>query len=184
MILRQMFRKVRVKSTGDTDLLPGQLVDRLGFEDINAKVSESNGVPATAQPVLLGVTKASLNTESVLSASSFQHTITVLSEAAIAGKRDDLFGLKENVIIGKLIPAGTGFRERRISPLEGFGTGKRGHRLNEDIRLDDEELVEAEEFEEMLVAKGGRPGADVEEEEAPAAVATEVAEEAEVQGLR
>lgn len=177
MILRQMFRKVRVKSTGDTDLLPGQLVDRLAFEDINAKVLETTGVPATAQPVLLGVTKASLNTESFLSASSFQHTITVLSEAAIAGKRDDLFGLKENVIIGKLIPAGTGFRDRKVSPLEGFGSGKRGHRLNEDIRLDDEELVEAEEFEEMLVTKGGVHEAEVEDEETPAAVTTEVVEE-------
>ncbi len=167
MILRQMFRKVRVKSTGDSDLLPGQLVDRLAFEDINAKILENNGVPATGQPVLLGVTKASLNTESFLSASSFQHTITVLSEAAIAGKRDDLLGLKENVIIGKLIPAGTGFRERKFAGIESVGVpGRRGHRLNEDIRLEDEELAEAEEFEEMLVAKNG---GEAEEEEEPAA---------------
>lgn len=177
MILRQMFRKVRVKSTGDTDLLPGQLVDRFTFEDINTKILENAGVPATAQPVLLGVTKASLNTESFLSASSFQHTITVLSEAAIAGKRDDLIGLKENVIIGKLIPAGTGFRERKPLATETIATvSKRGHRLNEDIRLDDEELVEAEEFEEMLV-KGGVPEAEAEVDEEGATVAPPAGEE-------
>jgi DNA-directed RNA polymerase subunit beta' len=166
MILRQMFRMVRVKSTGDTDLLPGQLVDRLAFEDVNACVNERGGVPATAQPILLGVTKASLNTESFLSASSFQHTINVLSEAAIAGRRDDLFGLKENVIIGKLIPAGTGFRTRKMANLDDArGTaGRRGHRLDEDIRLEDEELAEAEEFEEMLVAQNGR-AAEAEEGE-------------------
>jgi DNA-directed RNA polymerase subunit beta' len=156
MILRQMFRLVRVKATGDSDLLPGQMVDRLSFEDINRKIVERGGVPATAQPVLLGITKASLNTESFLSASSFQHTISVLSDAAIAGKRDNLYGLKENVIIGKLIPAGTGFRARKTADLmESLGTtGRRGYRLNEDIRLEDEELAEAEEFEEVLVPAG------------------------------
>jgi DNA-directed RNA polymerase subunit beta' len=156
MILRQMFRLVRVKSTGDSDLLPGQMVDRLSFEDINAKITERGGVPATGQPILLGVTKASLNTESFLSASSFQHTISVLSDAAIAGRRDNLYGLKENVIIGKLIPAGTGFRARKSADLmESLGTsGRRGHRLNEDIRLEDEELEEAEEFEEARVMTG------------------------------
>jgi DNA-directed RNA polymerase subunit beta' len=185
MILRQMFRKVRIKSTGDTDLLPGQLVDRLVFEDINAKVVERGNVPAAGQPVLLGVTKASLNTESFLSASSFQHTITVLSEAAIAGKRDELYGLKENVIIGKLIPAGTGFRARKSMQAESLDTlGRRGHRLNEDIRLEDEELAEAEEFEEMLVARGGIPQIDAEEEAAvttATAVADDEAEEPEAQ---
>ncbi|MEW5718755.1 MAG: DNA-directed RNA polymerase subunit beta', partial [Chloroflexota bacterium] len=157
MILRQMFRMVRVKSTGDTDLLPGQLVDRLAFENVNNQVTERGGVTATAQPVLLGVTKASLNTESFLSASSFQHTINVLSEAAIAGRRDDLYGLKENVIIGKLIPAGTGFRARKAADLTEVAgiRGRRGHRLSEDIRLEDEELAEAEEFEALLVARNG-----------------------------
>ena len=164
MILRQMFRMLRVKSTGDSDLLPGQLVDRLAFEDINAKISDRGGQPATGQPILLGVTKASLNTESFLSASSFQHTINVLSEAAIGGRRDNLYGLKENVIIGKLIPAGTGFRNRKGADLmDSLGTlGRRGHRLNEDIRLEDDEMVEAEEFEELLVTKEP-PQADDEE---------------------
>ncbi len=110
IMIRKMLSKVQVTSSGDTDLLPGELVDRLVLQDINEKMSAEGKRPATAAPVLLGVTKAALSTDSFLSASSFQHTIKVLAGAAIEGKRDDLFGLKENVIIGKLIPAGTGFR--------------------------------------------------------------------------
>ncbi len=105
IIIRQMLRKVRIDSPGDTELLPGELVDRFVYEDINAKVLAEGGEPATAQPMLLGITKASLNTDSFLSAASFQETTRVLTEAAIAGKTDKLLGLKENVIIGKLIPA-------------------------------------------------------------------------------
>jgi DNA-directed RNA polymerase subunit beta' len=104
-----MLNKVQVKRSGDTELLPDDLVNRLEFADVNAEVIAAGGEPASAVPVLLGVTKAALNTESFLSAASFQHTIKVLSAAAVAGKRDELLGLKENVIIGKLIPAGTGF---------------------------------------------------------------------------
>jgi len=104
-IVRQMLRKVRIDSPGDSELLPGELVDRFVYEDINAKVLAEGGEPATAQPVLLGITKASLNTDSFLSAASFQETTRVLTEAAVAGKTDKLLGLKENVIIGKLIPA-------------------------------------------------------------------------------
>ncbi len=106
IIVRQMLRKVRVDSPGDTDLLPGELVDRFAYEEINAKVLAEGGEPATAQTVLLGITKASLNTESFLAAASFQETTRVLTEAAVAGKIDRLFGLKENVIIGRLVPAG------------------------------------------------------------------------------
>jgi DNA-directed RNA polymerase subunit beta' len=113
VIVRQMLRKVRVESPGDTDLLPGEMVDRFNYEEINAKVLAEGGEPATAQPVLLGVTKASLNTESFLAAASFQETTRVLTEAAIQGKIDRLLGLKENVIIGKLIPAGTGLAKRK-----------------------------------------------------------------------
>lgn len=163
MILRQMFRRVRVKSTGDTDFLPGQLVDRLAFEDVNEKITEAGGIPATAHPILLGVTKASLSTDSFLSASSFQHTISVLSQAAIEGKRDDLYGLKENVIIGKLIPAGTGFRERRradIAEMKIGTMGRLGHKLDEDIRLEDEELAEVEALDEELI---GEVEAEIEE---------------------
>jgi DNA-directed RNA polymerase subunit beta' len=113
VIVRQMLRKVRVDSAGDTELLPGELVDRFGYEDINAKVLAEGGEPATAQTVLLGVTKASLNTDSFLAAASFQETTRVLTEAAIQGSTDRLAGLKENVIIGKLIPAGSGVARRR-----------------------------------------------------------------------
>ena len=106
VIARQMLRKLRVDQPGDTELLPGELVDRFEFEDKNRQVLAEGGEPATALPVLLGVTKASLNTESFLAAASFQETTKVLTEAAISGKVDKLLGLKENVIIGKLIPAG------------------------------------------------------------------------------
>ncbi|MBI2846644.1 MAG: DNA-directed RNA polymerase subunit beta' [Chloroflexi bacterium] len=105
VIIRQMLRKVRVDSPGDTDLLPGELVDRVLYEEINAKVLAEGGEPATAQAVLLGVTKASLNTDSFLAAASFQETTRVLTEAALQGSIDRLRGLKENVIIGRLIPA-------------------------------------------------------------------------------
>ena len=105
IVVRQMLRKVRVDLPGDTDLLPGQLLDRFAFEEVNAKIVAEGGEPATAQPVLLGVTKASLNTESFLAAASFQETTRVLTEAAVAGVVDHLQGPKENVIIGRLIPA-------------------------------------------------------------------------------
>ncbi len=112
IIIRKMLDKVNVTSSGDTEFLPGELVDRLVFAEVNAKVAAQGGRRATANPILLGISKAALNTDSFLSAASFQHTIRVLAGAAIAGKQDNLYGLKENVIIGKLIPAGTGFRGR------------------------------------------------------------------------
>ena len=105
IIVRQMLRRVRVESRGDTELLAGDLIDRFDYEGINAKVLAEGGEPATAQTVLLGITRASLNTSSWLAAASFQETTRVLTEAAIWGKTDKLLGLKENVIIGKLIPA-------------------------------------------------------------------------------
>jgi DNA-directed RNA polymerase subunit beta' len=108
IIVRQMLRKVRIDQPGDSDLLPTELIDRLDFEEVNNRVLAEGGEPATAQTVLLGVTKASLNTSSFLAAASFQETTRVLTEAAINGAKDHLIGLKENVIIGKLIPAGTG----------------------------------------------------------------------------
>ena len=108
IIVRQMLRKVRIDQPGDTEQLPFELIDRFEFEEINNKVLAEGGEPATAETVLLGVTKASLNTSSFLAAASFQETTRVLTEAAINGAKDRLVGLKENVIIGKLIPAGTG----------------------------------------------------------------------------
>jgi DNA-directed RNA polymerase subunit beta' len=113
VIVRQMLRKVRVDSQGDTEMLPGELKDRFQYELSNAKILAEGGEPATATPVLLGVTKASLTTESFLAAASFQETTKVLTDAAIAGEVDRLVGLKENVIIGKLIPSGTGLIARQ-----------------------------------------------------------------------
>ncbi|RME72886.1 MAG: DNA-directed RNA polymerase subunit beta' [Chloroflexi bacterium] len=109
IIVRQMTNKVRIVSGGDSEYLPGELMDFQKFHRMNEKLMAEGKRPATGRPILLGITKAALNTESFLSASSFQHTINVLAQAAIEGKRDDLFGLKENVILGKLIPAGTGY---------------------------------------------------------------------------
>ncbi|MDR1568551.1 MAG: DNA-directed RNA polymerase subunit beta' [Streptococcaceae bacterium] len=117
VMVRQMLRKVRVMDPGDTDLLPGTLMDISDLTDANHETLISGGVPATARPVLLGITKASLETNSFLSAASFQETTRVLTDAAIRGKKDRLLGLKENVIIGKIIPAGTGMlRYRNLEP--------------------------------------------------------------------
>jgi len=111
VIVRQMMRKVKVDDPGDTTLLPGGVVDVFEFADANATVFENGGEPATGKPIILGITKASLSTDSFLSAASFQETTRVLTDAAIKGKTDKLVGLKENVIIGKLIPAGTGMQK-------------------------------------------------------------------------
>ena len=113
VMVRQMLRKVRIIDAADTTLLPGALVDVHVFSDANRAIFKKRKRPATASPVLLGITKASLETESFLSAASFQETTRVLTDAAIKGKRDELLGLKENVIIGKLIPAGTGMPKYR-----------------------------------------------------------------------
>jgi DNA-directed RNA polymerase subunit beta' len=108
VIVRQMMRKVRVNNVGDTDFLVGEQVDRVHFEEVNERMDAAGKERATAEPLLLGITKASLSTESFISAASFQETTKVLTEAAIWGKTDSLHGLKENVIMGRLIPAGTG----------------------------------------------------------------------------
>lgn len=113
VIARQMLKKVRVEDNGDTSMFAGSLVDVHDFEDENERVVAAGGRPATCKRVLLGITKASLATESFLSAASFQETTRVLTEAAVKGKTDELIGLKENVIIGKLIPAGTGMKQYR-----------------------------------------------------------------------
>ena len=105
VIVRQMLKKVRVDSPGDTDMLPGELADRVTYEDANAKVLAEGGEPAMASPALLGVTRASLSTDSFLAAASFQETARVLTESSMNGSVDYLNGLKENVIIGRLIPA-------------------------------------------------------------------------------
>ena len=113
VMVRQMLHKVKIEESGDTDYLPGEYADINSFEAANAKVIENGGEPAVAKPILLGITKASLATDSFLSAASFQETTRVLTDAAIKGKVDPLIGLKENVIIGKLIKAGTGMGRYR-----------------------------------------------------------------------
>jgi DNA-directed RNA polymerase subunit beta' len=118
VIVRQMLRWVRVKEVGDTDFLVDEQVDRFRFEDENARVIAQGGEPAKAEPLLLGITKASLSTDSFISAASFQETTRVLTEAAVSGRVDYLRGLKENVIMGRLIPAGTGMKYYRNFRLE------------------------------------------------------------------
>jgi DNA-directed RNA polymerase subunit beta' len=144
VILRQLFRRVAITGTGDTEFLPGELVDRFRFEDINKAVVEKGGKAARAQPMVLGLTKAALNTESFLAAASFQETTRVLTEAAIRGQKDDLRGLKENVIIGKLIPVGTGFSTNHRPWLEQPITEIQVH-------ADEEFELEAEEGELEIV---------------------------------
>src|SRR3712207_1323262 len=121
IIVRQMLRRITVLESGETNLLPSDLVDRVKFEEENRRVVSEGGTPASGRPELMGITKASLATESWLSAASFQETTRVLTDAAIHGRSDSLRGLKENVIIGKLIPAGTGlerYRNIRVEPTE------------------------------------------------------------------
>jgi len=132
VIVRQMLKKVRVEEAGDTEFLPGTNVDRLDFEEVNAQMVQEDLEPATGEQIMLGITKASLATNSFLSAASFQETTKVLTEAAIKGKIDPLIGLKENVIIGKHIPAGTGMRKYRDI------------RLDSDVDLDDEIMLDEE----------------------------------------
>ena len=131
LIVRQMLQKVRVEENGDSDMLPGTLVDTLDFEDTNEILEKDGKEMATGTQVLLGITKASLATNSFLSAASFQETTKVLTEAAIKGKVDPLIGMKENVIIGKLIPAGTGMKRYRNIKLDSEIDE------NEDIMFDD-----------------------------------------------
>jgi len=125
LIIRQMLKKVRIEDPRDTDFLATQQVDKWKFQKENARVIKKGGKPAQATPLLLGITKASVTTESFISAASFQETTRVLTEAAASGKRDELFGLKENVIVGHLIPAGTGFRDHRDIEVVKVAEGKK-----------------------------------------------------------
>ena len=137
VMIRQMMRKVRITDAGDTDLLPGSAVDVHEFEEANEKVFENGGEPAVARPILLGITKASLETDSFLSAASFQETTRVLTDAAIKGKVDELLGLKENVIIGKLVPAGTGMnRYRNVKVDDGRAGEERAEPGQEAVAVD------------------------------------------------
>ena len=140
VIVRQMMKKIRIEDNGDTELLPGTKVDILDFEDINEEMIAQGKEPAEGKQVMLGITKASLATNSFLSAASFQETTKVLTEAAIKGKVDPLIGLKENVIIGKLIPAGTGMKRYRNVKLD---TGEDEYEMeDDDLMLDETEMSE------------------------------------------
>jgi DNA-directed RNA polymerase subunit beta' len=139
VIVRQMLRWVRIKEVGDTEFLLEDMVDRFRFQDENDRVIAEGGQPAQAEPLLLGITKASLSTESFISAASFQETTRVLTEAAISGKVDYLRGLKENVIMGRLIPAGTGMEFYRSIKLEPDRTLE-----PDDYDYDDEEIPTAD----------------------------------------
>ena len=114
IIVRQMLQKVKISEPGDTTFLVDEQVDRSDFEEENARIMKEGGTPATAYPILQGITKASLQTKSFISAASFQETTRVLTEAAITGKIDRLYGLKENVLVGRLIPAGTGLIMNKV----------------------------------------------------------------------
>ena len=163
VIVRQMLKKIRIEDNGDTEFLPGTLVDVLDFEEENERLIEEGKEPAEGKQVMLGITKASLATNSFLSAASFQETTKVLTEAAIKGKIDPLIGLKENVIIGKLIPAGTGMKQYS------------------NIKLDtDEEEVEFDEMEENEdVTVGEETTEDTEETLTGAVDEVELSEEEE-----
>ena len=138
LIVRQMLQKVRVETNGDSDMLPGTLVDTLDFEDTNELLESEGKEIAEGKQVLLGITKASLATNSFLSAASFQETTKVLTEAAIKGKVDPLIGMKENVIIGKLIPAGTGMKRYRNIKLDSDVNE------NDEIDFDDDSFADEE----------------------------------------
>ena len=150
VIVRQMLKKIRIENSGDTEYLPGTLVDVLDFEEINENLTEQGKEPAEGSQVMLGITKASLATNSFLSAASFQETTKVLTDAAIKGKVDPLIGLKENVLIGKLIPAGTGMRRYRATRLTTDANPVMEAALEEDAVIADEieEVIDAELLEE------------------------------------
>jgi len=187
IIVRQMLRKVTVDTAGDTELLPSELIDRFEFEEVNNRILAEGGEPATAQTVLLGVTKASLNTSSFLAAASFQETTRVLTEAAINGAKDHLLGLKENVIIGKLIPAGTGAaaraaaaaKARELSPEEAEALREREAAmtfLTGDADLDHDGSIDTEEAE-IAAAEAGENAAELMDTEGGGEIEAEVTEE-------
>src|SRR5437588_13004660 len=163
-----MLKKVRVENAGETDLLPGQLVDKTVLDRENARVKKEKKEQATFEPLILGITKASLATESFLSAASFQETTKVLTDASIEGKVDRLLGLKENVIIGKLIPAATGLKRYRtieIGPSDKVPPSAYMRPATEEQLLAALEEIDSDggngiDLESLGLDFGGQPGAD------------------------
>jgi DNA-directed RNA polymerase subunit beta' len=154
VIVRQMMRKIEIVQVGDTNFIYGQQVDKHRFHEENHKVEREGGQPAVGRPLLLGITRASLNIDSFISAASFQETTRVLTNAAIAGSTDSLRGLKENVIIGHLIPAGTGMRQYRNVRL--FGENQ------EDLDAHMQRILEEREKEDKVSATAERARAEIE----------------------
>ena len=146
MIVHQMLKKIRVEESGDSEVLPGTSMDVLDFNEMNEALIAEGKQPAEGKQVMLGITKASLATDSILSAASFQETTKVLTEAAINGKVDKLIGLKENVLIGKLIPAGTGMKRYRNIKLGTDEIVEEVEEIEEDIMMEDAPIEEAEEI--------------------------------------
>ena len=177
VLVRQMLKKIRIENNGDTEFLPGTLVDSLEFEDVNEAMIKEGKEPAEGKQVMLGITKASLATNSFMSAASFQETTQVLTEAAIKGKIDPLIGLKENVIIGKLIPAGTGMKRYRNIKIN---TEVEEYDDDDDLLLDDDDLYEddiqdeAEETaEEAETSEAEEAADDLSEDDAEETAETE-----------
>jgi DNA-directed RNA polymerase subunit beta' len=156
VIVRQMLQKVEIDDPGETTYLAGEQVDRIEYETVNAKAAEANLRGATAKPVLQGITKASLQTESFISAASFQETTRVLTEAAVNGKVDNLMGLKENVIVGRLIPAGTGSVMNRMRQLAADRDRELLAAQQDQAANDSEPPAEEAEGEGKAKAIGGR----------------------------
>ena len=162
VIVRQMLKKVRIESSGDTEYLPGTLVDVLEYEDLNEALVKEGKEPADGKQIMLGITKAALATNSFLSAASFQETTKVLTEAAIKGKIDPLVGLKENVIIGKLIPAGTGMKRYRSTRLNTDENLLARLAVENEVKIREEYI--AEEDEEIEISEDLYDGEEIEEE--------------------
>jgi DNA-directed RNA polymerase subunit beta' len=160
VIVRQMLRKLRVDDPGDSALLRDELIDRFEYEEINREVLAEGGEPATARPVLLGVTKASLNTESFLAAASFQETTRVLTDAALNGKVDHLMGLKENVIIGKLIPAGSGLSARLEARRQRQLASEAVAAFLQSPSSGDADSIQDDDSPSAVLVAAGPPGSD------------------------
>ena len=170
VIVRQMLKKVRVEEKGDSEFLPGTMVDVLEFEDVNKQLEAEGKEPAVGEQIMLGITKASLATDSFLSAASFQETTKVLTEAAIKGKVDHLKGLKENVIIGKHIPAGTGMKKYRDVSLN------TDIHMEQELNLEDELELDLDSNPEEDTAEDVNAGAADEANTEASAAEAEISE--------
>ena len=151
IIVRQMLTKIRIKEPGDTDFYPNDEVHRRRFERVNSDIIEQDGTPATGEPILQSISKASLSTDSFISAASFQQTTKVLTDAAVSGQTDKLFGLKENVILGRLIPAGSGFSSFQNMEVLRQAQGEEVSNGDEQIESDESAAISDTDTEDTAV---------------------------------